>query len=821
MLPEAVQFKFLSRAIVLVAVWTLAWNAMACLDDAQLFSQQRSNQTISHRQSSVNGNNSRSISELDSAIDRLYGTPNKTPARQKAGEPKSVVDDIPFTTSTQIVPRRQSNPADSLRNNPRGTNRERVHQFDSMPNEIDGLNFGFPNNNKTPNQNRAFVSPVPDRSNRTTNNTNPPQLGRGQATNLPESPFENVPFDLVTSQSKPNRVSSLLKSQQQAQSPPSFQSQQLLVPSLENQPFHIPNDTNVRQNNTIEPPASQNSPIQIAELPFAAPSSNVSPRSRPIENQQQRNQSSQSNRPTTTPNQLASANTTTSSPAPSNPNPRTPTGSAPANPNTVKHDTTKFTLAGQPKMGARFDHHDPHTSQSANLVPYSQFDFSPDPIDPTLPYDPGSEIDVYQGKTLNSNQRPLLELGRPWYQLGQLQPGYTFFGSKNLITPQFLVFGDYRQAISSATQNANNQSFLSFELNLFFDLKITSTERIHFNMTPLDNGQNSKFRLDDDLSFDNQLNPNVNFGFFEGDLGAIVGGFTDENLPFDAPFAIGVMPLLFQNGVWLEDAFLGVAATIPARNSPFFDISNMDTTFFYGWDRVTSNAFEGQDNQGKIYGVANFIEALGGYFEVDYAFLEDRNGLRNRSYHNVGIGYTRRYGRFVSNSMRVIANAGQDTTFGENTADGVLLLSENSFITNNPSTFIPYANFFAGFDRPQSAARAAAAGGILRNTGILFESDGMTNFPTLDDSANDTFGGALGFNILAKDFSQQLILEAAMLKVHGNHATRNACGDQYGLGFRYQLPITNADIIRLDGMLGFFDDRDDVNGLRVEYRHKW
>ena len=485
-------------------------------------------------------------------------------------------------------------------------------------------------------------------------------------------------------------------------------------------------------------------------------------------------------------------------------------------------DPTQFKLAAQPALGDHFDPLPPETGREAQLVPYNAFDFSPDPIDPALPYDPTAQMDIYQGKTLYSNERPLLELGRPWYQLGQLKPGYTFLGDKNLVTPQFIVFGDYRQAVSSATQaNGDNQSFLAAELNLFFDFKVTSTERFHFNMTPLDTGlQASKFRLDDDLSFDNQLNPNVNFGFFEGDLGALVGGAIDRNMPFDAPFTIGVIPLLFQNGVWMEDAFLGVAATVPARNSALLDISNMDTTFFYGWDRVTSSAFEGQDNQGKIYGVANFIEALGGYFELDYAFLEDRDNVRDRSYHNIGLSYTRRYGRWVSNSTRVIINGGQSSSV-PNTADGVLVLSENSFITANPSTFIPYVNLFAGFDRPQSAARAAFAGEVLRNTGILFETDGMTAFPTLDATANDTYGGAIGLNILAKDFSQQLVLEAAMVQVHGNAATRNAPGDQYGIGFRYQLPLTNADLVRIDGLIGFLDNSPDINGIRVELRHKW
>ena len=128
---------------------------------------------------------------------------------------------------------------------------------------------------------------------------------------------------------------------------------------------------------------------------------------------------------------------------------------------------------------------------------------------------------------------------------------------------------------------------------------------------------------------------------------------------------------------------------------------------------------------------------------------------------------------------------------------------------------------FAGFDRPQSVARAGASGGVLRNTGILFESDNLTGYPTLDATANDTYGFAAGINILSQEFSQQLVLETAMLGVMGDAANRRAQGDQFGVGFRYQLPVSNSVIFRADGMMGFLRNDDDVSGIRVEVRKKF
>ena len=490
-------------------------------------------------------------------------------------------------------------------------------------------------------------------------------------------------------------------------------------------------------------------------------------------------------------------------------------------PATPQTGSTAFRLAEQPKPGEHFLTQPPQTDSAAYRVDYSPHDFTPDPIDPALAYDADSQIKVYEGKQLNANQRPLLEIGRPWYQLGPLKHSRTFLGRHNLVSPQFIAFGDFRAAVASNRTNGQTDTQFALEWNLNLDLKVTATERFHMFMSPLDRGNRNTRYLFDDGEFFNELDPNVEFGFLEGDLGAIWGGFVGTTLPFDAPFAIGVMPLLFQNGVWFEDDILGVAATIPARSSARWNISNMDITFFAGFDDIDSPAFEGDDDVAKLYGIASFIEALGGYFEIDYAYLEDRDTTRDRSYHNIGFAYSRRYGRFISNSVRCIVNAGQSTAGGANTADGTLLLIENSLITSAPSTFVPYFNLFAGFDRPQSASRNGAAGGVLRNTGILFESDGMTNYPTLDATGNDTYGAAFGLNILATDFSQQLILEAAVLQVHGNAANRNAPGNQYGTGFRYQIPITNAVLLRADGMVGFLDNTQNVHGLRFEVRHKF
>jgi hypothetical protein len=128
---------------------------------------------------------------------------------------------------------------------------------------------------------------------------------------------------------------------------------------------------------------------------------------------------------------------------------------------------------------------------------------------------------------------------------------------------------------------------------------------------------------------------------------------------------------------------------------------------------------------------------------------------------------------------------------------------------------------FAGFDSPQPLARAGVFGGVLFNTGILFQNDQLTSYPTLDPTGNNTYGCALGVDFLSPAFDQQFIVEAAAVKTMGDASSRAAAGDQVGVGARWQKKLSTATLIRADAMVGLLDNSDDISGARVEYRWKF
>jgi len=449
-------------------------------------------------------------------------------------------------------------------------------------------------------------------------------------------------------------------------------------------------------------------------------------------------------------------------------------------------------------------------------------DFSPTLLDESsLYHDPEREAWVYDTKRDVPTQHPWIEWGRIFYADGIIPRGKNWFGETNLARPRFYLYGDFRAAVASGRNAAGRTDNSAFRLNLDADLQLTDTERFHMFVGPLDNGaQFTRWEVvDGDVTFRNESDFTPATGFFEGDLGAMFGGARGTSSPMELPFTIGLVPLLFQNGIWMEDAVTGAAFSLPARHSRLLNWSNYDATFFAVVDQLNSPAFGADNNAAQAFGTAWFIEAYGGYIETGYAYVRDRN-QSERSYHNMTASFTRRYFDRISNSMRVIVNTGQALPENDRTADGVLLLAENSWITRWPLTVVPYANFFVGWDRPQSVARAGISGGILRNTGINFDTDGLNGFATLDPTASDTAGGSLGVDLIGDDLDRQLLLEISYITPHGN---KNPAvpDDQFATGARYQFPISHRTLLRFDAMYGWRSGLKDVYGTRMEYRWKF
>jgi len=449
-------------------------------------------------------------------------------------------------------------------------------------------------------------------------------------------------------------------------------------------------------------------------------------------------------------------------------------------------------------------------------------DFSPTPLPEFSEYhDADAARWVYDSKKAVPTQAPWIEWGRLFYADGITPRGIDWFGPYNMVRPQFYLYGDLRTGIQAGRNGAGRADNMASRLNLDMDLRITDTERFHGFIGPLDRGNqfNAVHVIDGQIDVQGIFDPNFVTAFFEGDLGAMWGGFHNKSSPMELPVTIGLVPLLFQNGIWMEDAVTGAAFALPARHSRLLNWNNYDVTFFAAIDQINSPAFGLDEHAAQFFGNAWFIEAYDGYIEAGYAFVRDRNNP-DKSYHNMTASFTRRYLDRISNSVRIILNQGQDLAEADRTADGGLFLLENSWITSAPLTFVPYANFFYGWGRPQSVARNGNAGGILRNTGINFDTDALNGLATLDPTGFDTAGGSVGVDLIGSQLDRQLLLEASYVTEHGD-SNPFVNGDQFGLGARYQFPITHSKLLRFDVMHGWRGDLPNVYGTRMEYRWKF
>lgn len=490
--------------------------------------------------------------------------------------------------------------------------------------------------------------------------------------------------------------------------------------------------------------------------------------------------------------------------------------------------------------GVAFAAKDIDMSDEAGKVEHSSDVFKSDPVYPEQNYSYDAQLKIYGGKSENENPRALVELGNPIYGVGPINESSFWLGDKNPVNHEFAVYGDWRLAAGYNDDDNETEQRLATTLNLEIDWRLTGTERIHAKLTPLEERNNFTriVRNDDDPTKDvEEFESDFRFDslFFEGDLGYLVAGATDEYQSWDLPFAFGLMPLFLQNGIWVDDAFTGLAVTIPAQNSRALNISNYDVTFFAGFDDVNApftnvNTASGltpvDKDEVAVFGATAFLEANQGYWEIGYGFTDDQSDQDVHDYHNLTVAFTKRYFGWLSNSIRVIGNFGQDDAAGDS-ATGAVLLLENSLITSLPSTLVPYFNFFVGVDNPQSLARGVGNGGILKNTGIVFEGDALTGFQSLNANANDVYGGAIGVSYLF-DLSQQIVVEVGASIRQDSDATDTInAGNQYGVGLRYQRNLNRAWLARLDLVGGTLEDDQDssadrnIFSAKVELKRKF
>ena len=411
--------------------------------------------------------------------------------------------------------------------------------------------------------------------------------------------------------------------------------------------------------------------------------------------------------------------------------------------------------------------------------------------------------------------RPLIELGDPFLGNGNLRPGFRLPGGA-VWQPRLWVYGNYRSSLHSyELDNGPTIRERANRLDLFSNLQLTGTERILLGLSPLDDAGGfwgQAWSDDDQANFGNDINENVSLLFFEGDLGELPPFLDeDDSRGLDIGFSFGRQQIIFQDGLLVNDRMDTVGLTKNnLRWAALPWMNNLRITAVYAWDEINRDD-NGADDDAEFYGLFSAIDTRFSSIEIDLAHVTSDAAEDIWVW---GLGSTQRLMQTHNLTLRLNGSHSEEDT--PQADDGLLLFSELSW-TPHRTENVFYINGFAGKDNFRSAAREDDAGGPLGRTGLLFAARGIGTYPSpISNRVDESYGAAIGYQMIFNDHSQHLIIEAGARSAEGL-----VDQDTGGLALQFQQAFAERYIFQVDGFATSADDQSPSYGIRSELQIKF
>lgn len=415
-------------------------------------------------------------------------------------------------------------------------------------------------------------------------------------------------------------------------------------------------------------------------------------------------------------------------------------------------------------------------------------------------------------------ERPnlLLELGDPFLDTGALFKGFELPGGA-VWQPRLWVFATLRTALQTFDNGvADRSSEWASRLDLFANLQLTGTEKLVVGWRPLDKnfpGRFSRYTFEprSQKGFKGEFNAAVRTLFFEGDLGSLLPDLDPKGQKLlDFGFSVGRQPLLFQEGILINDTVDSIG--IVRNNIPFPGTSNLRVTALWGWNEVDRNGNSGPDDDAMIFALFNSADLPHNTITLDAVYTLDDQP--NEDGFNIGAASIQRIGElnttFRINSSFALQNETQQS------GDGTLFTAELSF-TPKSSDDIVYLNPFVAIGNYTQVSREPVVGGPLGSLGVLFASPSLGNFGAeLNPFTNNVAGFATGYQAFWDNHRRSLVLEIAARK-----DLKNESFDALGTGFEFQQAIGRRLLIILEGFHVFQEDRERAFGGRLEFLYQF
>ena len=418
------------------------------------------------------------------------------------------------------------------------------------------------------------------------------------------------------------------------------------------------------------------------------------------------------------------------------------------------------------------------------------------------------------GQDLDPPERKTIFGRSPFLGSGEIDPGFEL-PTGAVWQPTVILYGTYRTALQTYSNGSRDVTEWANRFDLFSNIYLTPTERILIGLRPLDrNAQFAGYRFSSPRGGQGGLDANINTLFFEGDFGELFPNLDPhDEKSLDYGFAVGRMPLNFQDGIMINDFVDAIGIT---RSSMFLGgASASRLTALVAWNQIhRGNNVE--DKGANLYGLFYAADYAKSTYEVDLAYVEGSNSIGGDGLY-FGVGQTRRFGKLNSTLRANVSWALENQTPAVD--NGLLLFSQVSR-TMNYNYDIAYLNTFWGVGDYTSAARDPAAGGSIGGiSGLLFEAVGLGGYGSaLTNQSNDAVAMALGYqHFLEGQFSKNQI----SAEIGGRFATDKNSRSGAGIALRYQHALGQHSILRLDGFAGSYDDGTAGGGLRAEWSYQF
>ena len=418
-----------------------------------------------------------------------------------------------------------------------------------------------------------------------------------------------------------------------------------------------------------------------------------------------------------------------------------------------------------------------------------------------------------------------VEVGDGFLDTGKLDQGFEVPVIGAVWQPRLWAYAINRAAFQSYNSGAPGsvrETEIANRLDIFINLQLTGTEKLLVGLRSLDGNRPDKFTRytfsGRNEGFNEELNLGLETLFFEGDVGSLFPFLDQAGMkPIDYGFTVGRQPVIFQEGILINDTIDAVG--IVRNNIPFPGTSNFRVSTMWGWNRLDRND-EGRDADQNMYGMFIAADTHLSTFNLDMIYVDDnaKDDLEADGFY-IGASAIQRLPFLdgLSTAFRINASFALDDKVrsavgGSVVGTGVLLTAEFSKTVKGSDDII-YFNPFLGIGNYTQAGREAIVGGPLANTGILFASPNLSTYlaeinPFISD---DVIGAAVGYQAFFDHGRRNLILEMAGRKdLSGNGF------DSLGFGFQLQQAVGQHVQLTYEAFYTLNEGRDDGLGARAE-----